>query len=207
VRGYRSYRPRTAVAALQTLAVLPSLHGTSIHSGDLAGRPQSSSCTPGLLDILCCDQAIFQADHSSSPRRTIASIRFDGTNNAAASASTLSFRLKSRSSSLMRFLILASLLRTASLLDGFRQGKRAHDTRLTRDTRHSAAPRPSLQSQSPPPVGPLLSISCETVAIAALSGGSRRATARCLNLSPCRATSSPSAPQAYRPIEAATNVT
>src|SRR5580700_9155494 len=43
VRGHGSYSPRTAVAALETLAVLPSLQGAWIDSGDPAGSPQTSS--------------------------------------------------------------------------------------------------------------------------------------------------------------------
>jgi hypothetical protein len=50
-------------------------------------------------------------------------------------------------------------------------------------------------------------ISCDTVAIAAPSGGSNRATARSLNTCPNRATVSPQCPKYYRAIEAATTAT
>jgi hypothetical protein len=56
-------------------------------------------------DILDQRLAIFQSDHSSSPRWSrlkIASTFFESTNSAAASASAFSFRRNSRSSSLIR---------------------------------------------------------------------------------------------------------
>ena len=47
----------------------------------------------------------------------------------------------------------------------------------------------------------------DTLEISALSGGSRRATARSLNSLPYRATVVPQCPQGYRGIEATTTVT
>src|SRR6185437_7206581 len=91
----------TAVAAVQPL-MLPALKRAGIDAGYLTGGTESRSLATSLLDPPCASLAIFQRGHSSSSRCKIASSFFDSTNNAVVSASALSLRRRSRSSSLMR---------------------------------------------------------------------------------------------------------
>jgi hypothetical protein len=92
VRRDRAYSPGTAVADLQTLAVLPPLQRAWIDSGNLARTAQTSS-RRRPCSTFCAVIRRFQADHSFSLRRKIAFICFDSTNSAAASASALANRV------------------------------------------------------------------------------------------------------------------
>ena len=77
--------------------------GSMIGAGIFAAlAPAAGAAGAGLLDGVQQGLAIFQAGHASSPWWKIAWSFFDSTSKAAVSASALSFRRSSRSSSLMR---------------------------------------------------------------------------------------------------------
>ena len=100
--GCRSHGLRPAIARYQPFVGLPALQGAHVDAGDLAGQVQPGSGVVGRVNVLGQAAAIFEADHSSSPLRKIASTFFDSTSNAAVSASARSLRSNSRSNSLMR---------------------------------------------------------------------------------------------------------
>src|SRR5579862_6153061 len=103
--GMGRYRPHgmwTPVPTPQAFAY-PALQGTNVDPGEFASGRQSSTLALRLDNALCDHLAIFHECHSSSSLRwKIACSCFDSTNNAAVSASALSLRRRSRSSSLIR---------------------------------------------------------------------------------------------------------
>src|ERR1019366_1667765 len=93
---------RTPVPACQAVAGPPALNGARVETSQSAGFRQSGAARLGLLDLASQGLAIFQAGHASAPSWKIAESFFDSNSKAAVSASALSLRFRSRSSSLMR---------------------------------------------------------------------------------------------------------
>ena len=90
------------IAAHETVTGLPALERAHIDAGEFTGPLEPRTGGMGLLDVADHDLAIFQADHSSAPSPKTAESFFESTSKAAVSASALSLRFTSRSSSLMR---------------------------------------------------------------------------------------------------------
>src|SRR3954466_7443510 len=80
----------------------PALEGARINSRQRAGGCLPGTAGASLGYLTNQDLAIFRAGHASSPSWKIAESFFDSTSKAAVSASALSLRCNSRSSSLTR---------------------------------------------------------------------------------------------------------
>src|SRR5882757_6609982 len=80
----------------------PALDGARINSRQSAGGCLPGTAGASLADLTNQDLAIFRAGHASSPSWKIAESFFESTSKAAVSASALSLRCSSRSSSLIR---------------------------------------------------------------------------------------------------------
>src|SRR4051812_27423671 len=86
----------------QAITSLPALQRTGIESSQSTGWGKPCTVGAGSRDIAHQDLAVFQAGHTSSPSLKTAASFFDSTSKAAVSASALSLRCSSRSSSLTR---------------------------------------------------------------------------------------------------------
>src|SRR4051794_2502136 len=95
-------RVRPPIAACQTIVLSPALESAWIDPRQSAGGSLPRAAGAGLSNLVNQDLAIFQAGHASSPSWKIAWSFFDSTSKAAVSASALSLRCSSRSSSLFR---------------------------------------------------------------------------------------------------------
>ena len=97
-----AHRVRPSIPSGEALLGLPALQGAHMNAGGGAGQTQARTGMPSGIDIPGQALAIFEADHSSSSLLKIAATFFESTSSAAVSASALSLRRSSRSSSLIR---------------------------------------------------------------------------------------------------------
>ena len=84
------------------ILIAPALESTYVDAGQTAGRNEAGTSGTGLGDLGHKGLAVLQAGHSSSPSRKTAPSFFASTSKAAVSASALSLRCNSRSSSFTR---------------------------------------------------------------------------------------------------------
>src|SRR4051812_17266827 len=98
--GALSVRP--TVPLYRAVTSLPAPQRAGVDAGQGTGWGESGSVRAGLFDVTHQDLAVFQAGHASSPSWKTAESFFDSTSKAAVSASALSLRCSSRSSSLTR---------------------------------------------------------------------------------------------------------
>src|SRR3954451_9300193 len=92
----------SAISPGQALASLPALEGPDINAGQGTNHAEPRAGGAGRGDRGGQGLAVFQAGHTSSPSRKTADSFFVSTSKAAVSASALSLRCNSRSSSLTR---------------------------------------------------------------------------------------------------------
>jgi site-specific DNA recombinase len=93
---------RPAVSLDQAVAASPALEGPCIDAGERTGGGETRARGAGLADLGGQGLAAFRAGHASSPSRKTAPSFFASTSKAAVSASALSLRCSSRSSSFTR---------------------------------------------------------------------------------------------------------
>src|SRR5271166_1137235 len=102
VRRHRTIGGRTPITQPQTVTGLPAPQRAGVDAAQGTGRGEPGSVRTGLFNVTHQGLAVFQAGHASSPSWKTADSFFASTSKAAISASALSLRWSSRSSSLTR---------------------------------------------------------------------------------------------------------
>src|SRR5271165_2895285 len=102
VRRHRTIGVRPPITLPQTVTGLPAPQRAGVDAGQDTGRGEPGSVRTGLFNVTHQGLAVFQAGHASSPSWKTAESFFASTSKAAVSASALSLRWSSRSSSLTR---------------------------------------------------------------------------------------------------------
>ena len=161
VRRHGTIGVRPTIAACQTVAAFQRCSVRASMPARAQAGASRASVGAGLRDVTHQGLAVFQAGHSSSPSWKTAESFFDSTSKAAVSASALSLRCSSRSSSLTRRRSCSGFRgagRTRFAETGDRvllPGRPARpDTAPARGTRRFASPHPSPLWRSPPAAAP-----------------------------------------------------